>query len=82
MDAMDALKAAAKKSGVPITHIGRKRGLSDNYVNNTISRGSTPKADTLAWMLEVCSYSLCAVPADLVTDDMLVITGEDGNGEG
>lgn len=82
MDAMEVLKAAAERSGVPITHIGRTKGFADNYVNKSLYRGSIPKTDTMAWMLEVCGYSLCAVPNDLVTDDMLVITDESEKKEG
>lgn len=37
------------------------------------TRGSTPKADTLAAMLGVCSYSLAAIPNADVPETALVI---------
>lgn len=57
MKAIDAVKGAAMSAGVPTTHIGRAMGKRDNYVAAVASRGSTPKADTLAAMLGVCGYS-------------------------
>lgn len=77
MDAMNALKEAANNAGVPLSHIGRKMGLADNYVNKTIGRGSTPKADTLARMLETCGYALCAIPANKIPKNALQITYEE-----
>ena len=53
MKAIDAVKGAAMSAGVPTTHIGRAMGKRDNYVAAVASRGSTPKADTLAAMLGV-----------------------------
>lgn len=81
MDAMEAVKAAAKNTGVPLRHIGRKMGVAGNFVNKTIYRKSVPRANTLAKMLDACGYSLCAVPNDSVSDDMLVITARDDAGE-
>ena len=78
MDAIDVVKAAANTTGVPLSSIGRKMGNSDNFVAKTAGRGSTPRADTLARMLAVCGYSLCAVPSDQVTSDMLVIMPREG----
>ncbi len=62
MDSYSALKAAAAQAGVSLASIGRSMGKPDSYVSSGISRGSTPKADTLAAMLRVCGYTLCAVP--------------------
>ena len=76
MYAMDALKAAAKSRSVPTTHIGRKLGLADNYVAKTSAQRSNPQCDTMARMLDVCGYALCAIPYEQVTDDMIVITSD------
>lgn len=62
MHANDALKQAAATASVPITHIGPAIGKAPNYVNNSTSRGSTPRCDTMAAMLHVCGYALVAVP--------------------
>lgn len=74
MKAMEAVKAAASKSGIPTTHIGRMMGKQDSYYSAVVSRGSTPKADTLAAMLDVCDYDLAAVPrSEELPDGSLVI---------
>lgn len=73
MRAYDALKAAANEAGMPLTHIGPAMGKPAPYVNTGISRGSTPKADTLAAMLGVCGYKLVAVPEADVPGSALVI---------
>lgn len=73
MKAYEVVRSAAKSNGVPITHIGPALGKSSVYVNNGASRGSVPKADTLASMLSVCGYVLAALPADQVPESALVI---------
>lgn len=78
MKAYDVVKAAAKSAGVPTTHIGTALGKSSSYVANGASRGSTPQADTLAAMLGVCGYALCAVPVGEVPPGALVV---DAKGE-
>ena len=62
MKAYDAVKEVAARSGVSLNSIGREMGKPSNYVSNGASRGSTPKADTLAAMLAACGWSLMAVP--------------------
>jgi len=73
MNAMQALKTVAKNEGIPLAHIGRKMGLADNYVNKTINRNSVPRVDTMAKMLDVCGYALCAIPKESIPDDAIVI---------
>ena len=73
MQAMETIKAAAKKAGIPLTKIGPAIGKSAPYVNAAISRGSNPQADTLADMLAPCGYVLAAIPADEVPASALVI---------
>lgn len=76
MKAIEAVKQAAKEAGIPLYRVGLDMGMSKQYMSATVTRGSTPKADTLARMLETCDYTLCAVPNELVTDSMLVIDGD------
>ena len=71
MKAIDAVKSAAASAGVPTTHIGRAMGKRDNYVSAVASRGSTPQA--LAAMLDVCGYSLAAIPHTDLPESALVI---------
>lgn len=73
MDAMQAVKTAANNAGVPITHIGVSMGKARTYANTAISKGATPQADTLAKMLGVCGYALCAVPDDEIPEHAIVI---------
>lgn len=79
MYAMDAVKIAASNNGVALYKIGRALGVADTLVNNTITRGSVPRADNLARMLGVCGYTLCAVPDDEIPDGALVI--DDGDSD-
>ena len=76
MEAMEALREVSNRVGKPMYQIGLDMGKTKNYISQTMSRGSTPKADTLAHMLKVCGYSLCAIPSDCVPDDALVIDGD------
>jgi hypothetical protein len=48
-------------------------GKSANYIGSTLNQGSTPKADTLASMLEPCGYSLAAIPKEDLPNSALVI---------
>lgn len=82
MKAMEAVKAAAESSGTPTTHIGRRMGKQDSYYSAVVSRGSVPKADTLAAMLDVCDYDLAAVPRSAgLPDGALVIDPPETNGK-
>lgn len=75
MDAIDAIKRAATMAGVPITHIGVAMGKRANYVSVAANKNQRLRTDIAAAMLNVCGYSLCAVPNDLVDDTaMLRIT--------
>lgn len=73
MYAMYALREAAARAGVSLYRISLDTGHSRQYVNATITKGSTPQCDTMARMLGVCGYSLVAIPTDKLTDDCIVI---------
>lgn len=77
---MDAVKQAASNKGIALRQIGLTLGKSAQYVTSTITQGSTPKADTLARMLDVCGYGLYAIPYDNAPSDALQITSEDNEG--
>ena len=62
MKAYEALRVAAKLSGVPITDIGPRLGFHKSYVSTLISKGSTPRVDTLAAMARAIGWELCLVP--------------------
>ena len=73
MYAVDAVKECAKRANVRTTNIGIEMGHDRAYVAKIATRNSVPRADTLARMLAVCGYKLCAVPNDKIEDYMLVI---------
>lgn len=70
------------KKGVPLSHIGAAMGKAPSYVNSGITRGSTPQADTLAAMLDVCGYALAAVPLEDVPPTALRIDPPKDEGGG
>lgn len=73
MQAYDALRQAAKDAGTPLTHIGPAMGKPATYVNNGITRGSSPRCNTMAAMLRVCGYSLVAIPREDIPESALII---------
>jgi len=73
MKAMDAVKEAAARSGVPVIAIGPAMGRSPSYVSVKRTKGSSPQANTLAKMLGACGYELCAVPRGDVPESAIRI---------
>ncbi len=73
MQAIDAVKAAAAAAGVPTTHIGPAMGKAATYVATIATKGNTPRADTLAGMLDACGYALVAMPSGDLPASALVI---------
>ena len=73
MKTYDAIRIAARNAGMSLRGLGRAYGKTDGYIVSAISRGNTPKTDTTAGILATCGYALCAVPADNVPEDALVI---------
>lgn len=64
MDAMETVRIAAQNKGISLGNIGVELGKSRQYVNAIITKGNTPRADTLSNMLGVCGYGLYAMPLD------------------
>lgn len=73
MNTNDAIKQVASNAGMSMIGVSKAMGRNDNYMSVTLSRGSVPQADTLAAMLDVCGYSLAAIPHADVPDTALVI---------
>lgn len=73
MYAMDALRSAARAKGISLYALSKAIGKTPQYANSIVTRGSTPRADTLSRMLKACDYELCAVPQGEVTEHMFVI---------
>lgn len=47
-----------RASGIPKSELSRRMGRVRTFVSSTISRGSTPRADTLAEMARHMGYRL------------------------
>lgn len=73
MDAMNAVKVAARRSGTSLIEIGPAMGKSPSYVSVKTTKGNCPKASTLAAMLGACGWSLVAVPSGSVPPEGVVI---------
>ena len=76
MYAMDVLKAVAVKTNMSLYRISVDIGKTRQYANSIISRGSIPRCDTMAKMLEVCGYGLYAMPYEDAPNDALQITAD------
>lgn len=73
MNSVEAVKAAAAKVGMPVTHIGPAVGRKPNYVSALAGKGSDPQVGTIVRLLKPCGYVLAAMPADAVPAEALVI---------
>lgn len=62
MHVYQAIRTAAKRSGMSLIEIGPKLGHGKAYVSSMITTGRMPKTDTLARVLGACGFALCAVP--------------------
>ena len=56
----EAIRQAARQIG-GITAASKAMGRDQNYIAGMLSRGSVPKADTLARIASVCGYRLVLV---------------------
>lgn len=73
MQAMQAVKEAAKSAGIPITHIGPALGKKANYISAYSTNGRTPSCSIAAAMLEPSGYVLAAIPRADVPETALII---------
>jgi len=58
MDAKDTLRHVVSHSGKSAKQVSLEMGLSQNFVTNTIQRGSTPRLDTFARIAAACGYEV------------------------
>lgn len=81
MQFYDAVEHAAKSAGMTLAQVGREAGRTGAYITSARARGSLPKVDNAAAIMEACGWRLVAVPCDSVPADGLVISpshrGED-----
>lgn len=72
MNFYDAVYKIADEQGITIQKLGIKLGKSSRYVGGAKSRGSLPKVDNAAMILDALDYSLCVIPSDKVPDNAIV----------
>ena len=58
MQANEAMLFVVKSSGESLVSISQRLGRSNNYLSSHTARKSTPKADTLAEIVDACGYDL------------------------
>lgn len=78
MNTSDLIRRVVAEAGVSMIGASRAMGKNDNYFASVVARGSTPKADTLAAMLDACGYTLAAIPHGDVPASALVVDPPDG----
>jgi len=71
--AIETVRIAAQTSKTPLSRVSTDMGHARSYVARIATRGSTPRADTLAAMLAPCGYALAAVPVDDLPPSALVV---------
>lgn len=57
----EAIRHMCDKAGKGTTIVSRDIGRGSSFVGSILSRGSVPKADTLAEIAEACGYELMLV---------------------
>ena len=58
MNTLEAIRRMCDEAGLTTVQVSERLGKSRAYVGATLSRGSVPKADTLAQIAQACGYTL------------------------
>ena len=69
----DIVYALAQKNSTSIENLSLKLGRGPNYICGAKSRGSLPKVDNAAMIVDACGYTLCVVPSDNVPEDAITV---------
>ena len=73
MEFYDIVYKAAGEQGLSIEKLSLKLGKTSRYIGGSKSRGSLPKVNNAAMILDACGYTLCAIPSDSVPDDAIPV---------
>ena len=73
MNFYDAVYEITRNGGMSIENLSLKLNRAPRYIASAKSRGSLPKIDNAAMILEALDYKLCIVPADDIPEDAIVI---------
>lgn len=66
MDYFDALAEASRAAGMTSADVARSAGRAASFISASHSRGSQPRTDTAAALLDACGWALVAIPADSI----------------
>lgn len=69
----DIVYEIARNDGLSIERLSLKLGRGPNYVGGAKNRGSLPKVDNAAMIVDACGYALCVVPKDEVPDGAYIV---------
>lgn len=69
----DIVYKLAGEQGISIENLSLKLGKGTRYIGGAKSRGSLPKVDNAAMILDACDYALCAIPAENVPHDAIEV---------
>ena len=64
MQTCDAIRHMCDMAGKGTTIVSKDIGRGSSFVGSILSRGSVPKADTLAEIAEACGYELALIGHD------------------
>ena len=63
----------ASEEGLSIEKLSLKLGKGSRYIGGAKSRGSLPKVDNAAMILDALDYELCAVPKGSAPEDAITV---------
>ena len=69
----DIVYKLAKEEGLSIEKLSLKLGKGTRYIGGAKSRGSLPKVDNAAMIVDALGYTLCVVPSDEVPDEAIEV---------
>lgn len=73
MNFYDTVYEISRSQGISIENLSLSLGRGARYIASSKSRGSLPKVDNAAMILNALDYSLCVVPENEIPKDAIVI---------
>lgn len=73
MNFYDIVYKLAREQRISIENLSIKLGKAPSYIVSSKSRGSLPRIDSAAMILEGLGYVLCAIPNEDKQEDTLTI---------
>lgn len=76
MNEIELIGKLAKDNGVSLSRLAIDNGLSRNTITKAKARGASMTTRNTSAVLASMGYALCAIPADDVPPNALVIDGD------